>query len=143
MTSLPQSRRPEEAYAYSLEEVLTMIDALPETAATMVAAAAYTGARRGELRGAFWENYRDGELLIALSLEWNYNRAQEPESKAPIPIIGKLASRLTLHRQRQGNPISGATFPNEAGKPSDPNNLFAARDSARSQRLRHLQQIRG
>ena len=30
-------------------------------------AAAFTGARREQLRGMFWENYRDGELLIARS----------------------------------------------------------------------------
>lgn len=92
MTSLPQSRRPEEAYAYSLEEVLTMIDALPETAATMVAAAAYTGARRGELRGAFWENYRDGELLIARSV-WN-GITTEPKSPRAKRLFQSLASLL-------------------------------------------------
>jgi len=41
-----------------------MIRAVPEPAATMLAVAAFTGARRGEIRGMAWENYRDGELLI-------------------------------------------------------------------------------
>ena len=124
-TSLPRARAAEEGYAYSLEEILTMIDAVPEPAATMLAAAAFTGARRGELRGMFWENYRDGELLIARSI-WN-GIATDPKShksKAPIPVIGKLAARLALHRTRQGNPIAGPMFPNETGKPLDPNNLL-------------------
>jgi integrase len=61
-TSLPQVRRADETHAYSLDEVRTMIDVVPEPASTLVAAAAFTGARRGELPGMFWENYRDGEL---------------------------------------------------------------------------------
>ena len=69
-----------------------MIDALPETAATMVAAAAYTGARRGELRGAFWENYRDGELLIARSV-WN-GITTEPKSPRAKRLFQSLASLL-------------------------------------------------
>ena len=54
-TSLPQVRPADETHAYSLEEVLMMIDAVPEPASTLIAAAAFTGARRGELRGMFWE----------------------------------------------------------------------------------------
>jgi integrase len=124
-TSLPQARGAEETYAYSLEEVLTMIDAVPEPAATLLATAAFTGARRGELRGMYWENYRDGELLIARSI-WN-GIATDPKSrisKAPIPVVGKLAARLALHRARQGNPMAGPMFPNQTGKPLDPNNLL-------------------
>ena len=124
-TSLPQARVAEETHAYSLEEILTMIDAVPEPAATMIATAAFTGARRGELRGMFWENYHGGELLIARSV-WNgiTTEPKSRKSKAPIPIIGKLAARLATHRTRQGNPISGPIFRNEVGNPLDPNNLL-------------------
>jgi integrase len=124
-TSLPQTRPAEETYAYSLEEILAMIDAVPEPAATMIATAAFTGARRGELRGMFWENYRDGELLVARSI-WNgiTTEPKSRKSKAPIPIIGKLAARLASHRVSQGNPIAGPIFANEVGKPLDPNNLL-------------------
>jgi hypothetical protein len=47
-TSLPQVRPADKTHAYSLEEVLTMIDAVPEPASTLIAGAAFTGARRGE-----------------------------------------------------------------------------------------------
>ena len=72
-----------------------MIDAVPEPASTLIAAAAYTGARRGELRGMYWENYQNGELLIARSI-WNgiTTDPKSKQSKAPIPIIGKLAAKL-------------------------------------------------
>jgi integrase len=124
-TSIPKTRPAEETYAYNLEEVLTLIDAVPEPAATVIAAAAFTGARRGELRGMFWENYHDGELLIAQSI-WNgiTTEPKSKKSKAPVPIIGRLAAKLTAHRERQGNPISGPMFPNEVGKAADPNNLL-------------------
>jgi integrase len=120
-----QERRADETYAYSVEEELTMIDAVPEPASTVLATAAFTGARRGELRGMSWENYRDGELFIAQSI-WN-GIATEPKnrkSKAAIPIIGRLAGILAAHRARTGNPMSGPIFSNEAGEPMDPNNLL-------------------
>jgi integrase len=111
-TSLPQVRPADETYAYSLEEILTMIDAVPEPASTLIAAAAFTGARRGELRGMSWENYRDGELLIARSI-WNgiTTDPKTRKSKAPIPIIPKLATKLEAHRARLGNRKQGRSFP--------------------------------
>ena len=123
--SLPRARAAEETHAYSLEEIQTMIAAVPEPASTMLATAAFTGVRRGELRGMYWENYRDGELLIARS-NWNgiETEPKSRKSKAPIPIIGKLAALLAAHRTRQGNPIAGPIFRNEAGKGTDPNNVL-------------------
>ena len=91
----------------------------------MVAVAAFTGSRRGEIRGMLWENYRNGELLTDRSV-WNgiTTDPKSQKSKAPIPIIGWLASKLPEHRQRLGNPISGPMFPNQAGKPLDLNNTY-------------------
>jgi len=124
-TSLPQVRPADETHAYSLEEVLMMIDAVPEPASTLIAAAAFTGARRGELRGMFWENYRDGELLIARSI-WNRitTDPKSRKSKAPIPIIAKLAAKLEAHRARLGNPKTWPIFPNGAGNAVDPDSLL-------------------
>jgi len=123
--SLPQVRQATDTHAYSLEEVLTMIDAVPEPASTLIAAAAFTGARRGELRGMYWENYKDGELLIARSI-WNgiTTDPKSKKSKAPIPIIGKLAAKLAEHRKRQGNPTAGPIFPNGARKAADPDSIL-------------------
>ena len=124
-TSLPKTRAAEETYAYSLEEVLAMIDAVPEPASTLLATAAFTGVRRGELRAAAWQHYRNGALFIAHSV-WNgiETEPKSRKSKAPIPVIEKLAAKLVLHRARQGNPISGPIFPNEVGKSADPNNVL-------------------
>jgi integrase len=64
-------------------------------------------------------------MMITRSI-WNgiETEPKSRKSKAPIPIIGRLAAKLTLHRTRQGNPIAGPMFPNEAKKPMDPNNIL-------------------
>jgi integrase len=46
-----------EGHAYTLEEIDQMLRILPEPAATVVATAAYTGLRLGELQGLNWEDY--------------------------------------------------------------------------------------
>jgi len=124
-TSLPRVRQADETHAYSLEEFLTLIDAVPEPASTLIAAAAFTGARRGELRGMFWENYQEGELLIARSI-WNgiTTDPKSRKSKAPTPIIPKLAAKLEAHRATIGKPKTGPIFPNGAGNAIDPDSLL-------------------
>jgi len=124
-TSLPLARAAEETYAYRLEEILAMIAAVPEPAATIIAAAAFTGVRKGELHGMFWENYRDGELLVARSI-WHgiVTEPKSKKSKAPVPIIRQLAVKLAAHRERLGNPSSGPLFPNGLGNPADPDNVL-------------------
>ena len=57
----PDAPGPAETYAYSLEEIWSMLSRFPEPAATAFAVAAYTGLRRGEIEGLEWSDYRDGE----------------------------------------------------------------------------------
>ncbi|MFZ0416747.1 MAG: hypothetical protein WAM04_01475 [Candidatus Sulfotelmatobacter sp.] len=52
---LPKAKPGGDTYAYSLEEITRTINLLNEPAATAVAAAAFTGARKGELRGFLGE----------------------------------------------------------------------------------------
>lgn len=112
-------------HAYSLEEVLMMMDATPEPARTLVATAAFTALRRGELRGLRWEDYRNGEIHVSRSV-WNgvSTDPKTEESKNPVPVIPKLAAILAQHRTSQGNPISGWIFKNDAGNSADPNNML-------------------
>src|SRR5215469_9879563 len=52
----PAARPKSETHAYSLDEIMTMIDALGDPfAATLIGTAAFTGARRRELRAMRWE----------------------------------------------------------------------------------------
>jgi hypothetical protein len=47
--------------AYSLEEIALMPAVLPKPSRTVVAVAAFTGLRAGEVRGLEWEAYKPGE----------------------------------------------------------------------------------
>ena len=66
-----------------------MLDAVPEPASTMLATAAFTGARRGELRGTFWENHKDRELLIARSI-WNGITTDPKSKKSRAPRLNTM-----------------------------------------------------
>src|SRR5579864_5761900 len=100
---LPKGKPAGETYAYSLEEITQMLNVLPEPAATIVAVAAFTGVRKGELRGLPWEGYDGEEVLISQSF-WR-GHVLEPktrQSKAPVPVIAQLARRLDWHRRLSG-----------------------------------------
>ena len=114
---LPKGKPPGETYAYSLREISQMLNVLPEPAATIVAAAAYTGVRRGELRGFLWENY-DGER-IGISQSFWRGHAMEPKtrkSRASVPVIKQLAEKLEMHRSLARNPANGLMFPSAQGE---------------------------
>jgi integrase len=115
---IPKARTAGDTHAYLLEEIWQMLNILPEPAATIVAAAAFTGARKGELRGFLWENY-DGEQIRISQSYWR-GHVQEPKtkkSKAPVPVIAQLSERFNLHRVLKGNPAEGLMFQSPGGKP--------------------------
>jgi len=61
-TAIPPAPRGGQTYAYSLEEINDILACLPEPAATVFAVAAFSGLRRGEIKGLTWESYQDGEV---------------------------------------------------------------------------------
>jgi hypothetical protein len=92
---IPKARTAGDTHAYLLEEIWQMINILPEPAATIVAAAGFTGARKGELRGFLWENYGGEQIFISQSY-WR-GHVQQPKtkkSKAPVPVIAQLSQRF-------------------------------------------------
>ena len=115
---LPRGMPAGETHAYSLEEITQMLNVLPEPAATIVAIAAFTGVRKGELRGLLWENY-DGEHVLVSQSFWRGHRLDPKtrQSKAPVPVIAQLARRLDWHRRVSGSPANGLMFPGPVGKP--------------------------
>ena len=115
---LPKGEPAGETYAYSLEEITQMLNALPEPASTIIAVAAFTGVRKGELRGLLWENYDGQQVFISQSF-WR-GHPLEPktrQSKAPVPVIVQLARRLDQHRRLSRDPENGLMFPSPLGKP--------------------------
>jgi integrase len=121
----PSAREPEETHAYSLAEVQTMLGVLPEPAATIFAVAAFGGLRHGELVGLDWEDFHDGALWITRSV-WNghINEPKTRKSRAPVPVIKQLESRLEMHRLRCGNPQSGPIFATSLGSRLNLNNVL-------------------
>jgi len=117
---------PQETYAYSLDEILAILAALPEPAGTVFALAAFTGLRRGEIAGLLWEDYHSGEIRVSRSI-WE-GIATDPKtrrSRGAVPIIRPLQQRLEMHRLRFTNAQSGPMFANTAGRPMNLNNLLA------------------
>jgi integrase len=114
----PKAAEAQETYAYTLEEIQTILALLPEPAATVFAVAAFMGLRHGEIQGLLWENYHGGEMYVSRSI-WN-GRISDPKTRkgrAPVPVIRQLADRLELHRLRSANPVDGPIFANAVGKP--------------------------
>jgi len=66
----PHSREAEETYAYSLEEINSMLAMFPEPASTAFAVAAFAGLRRGEIEGLEWSDFHDDALWVCRSI-WN------------------------------------------------------------------------
>jgi integrase len=123
-SAIPKARVSGDTCAYSLEQVASMVRLLPEPVATLVATAAFTGLRRGELRGLCWEDYDGEELRVSRSM-WN-SIADEPKtrnSKAPVPVISRLRAMLDAHWLAAGNQVSGPMFTNSLGKPACLNNV--------------------
>ena len=117
--------------AYSLEEIALMLSVLPEPSRTVVALAAFTGLRAGEVRGLTWEAYTPGDenslgVIRVLRSVWR-GRIGEPKnsrSKAPVPLIPQLEALLERHREASGSPASGPIFPNGKGKALDLDSLY-------------------
>lgn len=115
---LPKCKESKDTHAYSLEDELTMIRILPEPASTVVALAAWTGLRKGELRGATWESYTGDMIYVAKSVWRNDVKAPKTRaSKAPVPVIAQLAAKLDEYRILCGSPENGWIFPNSKGEP--------------------------
>jgi len=122
---LPRAPESDETYAYSLEEIDGMLAVLPQPVFTLVAVAAFTGLRRAELRGLEWQDY-DGEQISVKRSVWesHTNEPKTRKSKAPVPVIPKLARILDHYRLPSGNPRSGPMFANGKGRPENLNNTL-------------------
>jgi integrase len=121
-----------EGRAYSLDDISVMLRVLPEPSATVVATAAYTGLRLGELQGLTWADYSppaEGEDLGLLHVRRNVWRGNvgEPkteESKAAVPVVPQLVEKLATFPKSVGHMDRGPIFVNGAGNPMDLNSLY-------------------
>jgi integrase len=110
---------------YPLDEVRQMLAVLPEPARTVVAVAAFSGLRRGEIEGLEWEYILPDAIRVECSI-WNGKAydAKTEASKGLVPLIPALRVILEAHRLRSGNPTTGPLFPTCNGTPISMNNLL-------------------
>jgi hypothetical protein len=108
---LPKGKPASETYAYSLEEITQMLNVLPEPAATIVAVAAFTDVRKGELRGFLWENYDGEQVLISQSFWRACTGAKDPTEQSTgsshrptCSTAGLAPSRVWQSSERIGVP---------------------------------------
>lgn len=126
-TSVPKGRTSEETPVYELQDAQKVISALREPESSICAVAAYAGLRLGEILGLHWEDY-DGETL---RITRNAYRGElltpkTASSRADVPVIPALKTKLDIWHLRTGDLQSGLMFPNENGDPLDPSNLDRA-----------------
>jgi integrase len=122
--STPEGTPAQDTFAYSLAEVKTIRNAVPEPARTVVLFAALSGLRKGEIAGLRWEDYTGKELSVRRSI-WN-GKPNEPKTKASgaaVPVMRQLADALEAHRERMGKLAVGFIFQGGTGKPLNLDNL--------------------
>ena len=90
----------------------------------MIFTAAFTGTRRGELRGMRWENYGNGHMVIRESIRNGITGdTKSRQSRRDISIIRQSDTKWAALRESQGNLISGPVFPNGKGEAVDPDSV--------------------
>ena len=124
--AIPRTQHiPKPSRYATLDDVVAMINALDEPAATIVVVAAFSGLRKSEIQGLRWDDMKDDELHVRSSA-WRPTHVIEETktlaSKAPVPIIPQLAKYLEAHRD--GSPSDGFIFTGpKMARPLDLHNL--------------------
>jgi integrase len=98
--------------------VVQILEVLPLLGKSLVATAAFTGLRHGELRGLEWTDYTNSKLAINRSI-WK-SEASLPKTRASrdsVPVIRQLAEILDAYRKSMGNPEAGVVFHSGDGLP--------------------------
>ena len=117
--------RASQKHAYTLEEVATMLDKLPEPARTVCAVSALTGFTRSELKGLKWGDYEKGYIKIQRKIvgteEGQPKTAAREEGVYLAPLLQKI---LAKYKQSFPPGPDGWMFRGEKlGRPLDLDNL--------------------
>jgi integrase len=117
---------------YTLDEIESMLIALPEPARTVVAVAALTGLRHSEIRGLKWSDF-DGQFLTISRSVWrtHVGPTKTEASEGVVPVLPMLQKVLEIRREklrgkdeeyifagkRRGAPLNLANLANRVIKP--------------------------
>ncbi len=88
-----------DTYAYSLEEVRALINAVDNhTMEAAFAVAMFTGLRMEEIKGLRWEDYNGEVLNIRRTVVRGVvGEPKSAASKAPVPVVGVVKEVLAKH----------------------------------------------
>ncbi len=103
--------RQQPTFAYTFDELMVMLNIFEEPARTIVALAAATGLRVGELQALRWEDINGNTLLVSRSVWRNHvNEPKTASSAAPVALPWQIVDLLERVRAKDGNPNSGPIF---------------------------------
>jgi integrase len=111
----PRGKPAGDTHAYTLHEILKMVEVLPEPSKTAVVTAAFTGLRKSELMALRWEDINGDQLNIVRSV-WSghVTDTKTLSSRAPVPLVPIVKRVLEEHRKRTPD---GFIFQGGTGKP--------------------------
>jgi len=93
-----------DTHAYSLQEVHNLCNAISDhTAQAAFMVMAFTGLRKGEVKGLRWEDYdrNKGVLNVKRAVELGKVKDTKTKaSKAPVPVVGIVQKALDAHLKR-------------------------------------------
>jgi integrase len=114
------AREPRETFAYTVSQILRILDVLPLLPKAVIATASFAGLREGELRGLEWPDYSGDSLSVNRSI-WKgiVNGPKTRASAQAVPVIRQLAEILDAYRLSMGSPATGVMFHSGGGEPMD------------------------
>lgn len=116
-----------EMQCLSVEEINCFLDHVTPGHYCLFLTAAHSGLRRGELLGLLWKDisWDNGQIHVRRSVVRGV--LEEPKSKTSTrAVIVPPAAMKALKKHRMASPFKSEddlVFPNNGGKPMDPNNM--------------------
>jgi integrase len=95
---IPKAKPGRRTYAYSVVQILKMLEILPQPARAIVVVAGFAGLRKGELRSLRLEDY-DGSSLKVQRAAWRHHIAKPKGKRGTgiVPLIRTAAAVLDEH----------------------------------------------
>jgi len=108
-TRVPKGQPTPATYAYSLDEIKKMVEALDGVCRTAVIVAAWTGLSLGELRGLQWSDIGSGQITVTRTCwEGVVGPTKTTARNAPVPMLPVVSKALAAHHK--ANPGSTWVF---------------------------------
>jgi integrase len=101
-----KGERKTETFAYSLDDIKTILGSLTEPSKVLMAVAAYSGLRRGEIVGLQWADYTGKAIWVRRNIcfgqrgEMSVELPKTESSEAPVPVIAPLRKILDAWKSK-------------------------------------------